>query len=45
MEFIMNNIKHWLIYSFLALLTACGSQKGLNNDVAGTNTALIATKK
>lgn len=36
--------KHWLICSFLALLTACGSQEGLNADVASTNTALIATK-
>jgi Protein of unknown function (DUF1566)/Repeat of unknown function (DUF5648) len=36
--------KHWLIYSFIALLAACGSQEGVNTYEAGVNNALPATK-
>ena len=38
----MNNIKHWLIYSFIALLAACGSQESADTGVASTNTAYTA---
>ena len=36
--------KHWLVYSFIALLAACGSQEGVNTYEAGVNNALPATK-
>lgn len=37
-------VKLWLIYSFIALLSACGSQDSVNTGLTDKNTALEATK-
>ena len=37
-----NRAKQWMIYSFITLLVACGSQEGINTDVASVKIASFA---
>lgn len=39
-----HSLKHLFLCASIALLAACGSQEGANNDAAGINTDLDATK-